>query len=380
MRERLYADDPRQVGPYELYGRLGDGRMGALFRGRSDEGREVALRVVHRVFATDPFFRQKLAREAAVLRRVAGPQLAPLADARIDGDPLWIASDYLHGPSLAEALGRHGPWPEETVRSLGVSLAQGLVVLHDSGLAHRDLTPKNVILTEDGPQLVDFGLAGLFDAGSRSAFGVPMGTLPFLPPELLRGGSDPHPAGDVFALGALLVHAAGGSPFGADTSAAVLHRVLNERPALSPLADPALREVIEACLAKDAAHRPTLRELHTVLASAGRLTQRRLPEKVAELVLARRPRTPPPRTAPVPAAELERLAALRHRYEQVITSGHSEEAPRAMIELGALEAAAGNISAAASWLEHAVATGHPLHAPLAQEQLLRLPGGRHRRR
>nr|WP_106399180.1 serine/threonine protein kinase [Actinocorallia populi] len=380
VRERLHADDPRKVGPYELYGRLGDGRMGILFQGRSAEGREVALRLVHRVFAADPFFRQKLAREAAVLRRVAGPQLAPLVDARLDGDPLWFASDHLRGPSLTEALGRHGPWPQETVRSLGVSLAQGLVTLHDSGLAHRDLTPKNVILTEDGPHLVDFGLAGLFDAGSRSAFGVPMGTLPFLPPELLRGENEPGPAGDIFALGALLVHAAGGSPFGADTSAAVLHRVLHEKPALSPLADPALREAVAACLAKDPGHRPTLRELHTVLASAGRLTQRRLPEKVAELVLAHRPKTPPPRTVQLSAAELERLAAFRHRYEQVIAAGHPEEASKAMVELGALEAGAGNIGVAVSWLERAVATGHPLHAALAQEQLLRLPGGRHRRR
>ncbi|WP_347678616.1 serine/threonine-protein kinase [Actinocorallia sp. B10E7] len=378
MRVRLYPEDPRTAGPYELYGRLGDGRMGVLFHGRSADGRQVAVRMVRPVFAADPLFLERLAREAAMLQRIDGPLLAPLVDMRLDGDRLWLASAYLHGPSLAEALGRHGPWPEETVRSLGVSLAQGLVILHDRGLAHRDLTPKNVILTADGPHLVDFGLAGIFDAGSQSAFGVPMGTLPFLPPELLDGGSAPDPAGDVFTLGALLVHSAGGSPFGSDTSAAVLHRVLREAPDLSPLSR-SLRSVIGACLAKDPADRPNLRELHTALASAGRLTQRRLPEKVAELVLARGPRAAETRPEPVPPAEPERLAELRHRYERIISAGHPDEAPRAMVELGVLEAVAGNPGAAADWLELAIATGHPHHAPLARERLQHLPGGRHRR-
>jgi len=369
---RLYPEDPKRVGPYELYGRLGDGRMGALFHGRSADGRQVALRTVRPEFTADPLFPERLARETSALRRIDGPLLAPLLDVRLDVDPFCLVSAYLPGPSLAEALGRHGPWPEETVRSLGVSLAQGLVNLHDRGLAHRDLTPKNVVLTGDGPHLVDFGLAGVFDAGSQSAFGVPMGTLPFLPPELLSGKGGPGAAGDVFALGALLVHAAGGSPFGADRSSAVLRRVLQESPALAPLSPP-LRAVIGACLAKESADRPNLRELHTALASAGRLTQRRLPEKVAELVLSR---SSGPRLDPVPSDGLERLAAFRHRYEQVVAAGHPDEAPRAMVELGALEARAGNLDTATGWLERAAATGHPHHAPLARERLRHLPGGR----
>lgn len=378
VRERLHADDPREVGPYELRGRLGDGRMGVLFRGRSSDGREAAVRVLRPVLLEDPAFRWRLAREVDLLTRIRGALLAPLLHARVDGSPAWIAAEYLHGPSLAEAFRRHGPWPEEAVRSLGVSLAQGLVTLHDNGFCHRDLTPKNVILTEDGPHLVDFGLAGLFDAGSQSAFGVPMGTLPFLPPELLRGESEPGPEGDLFTLGALLVHAAGGSPFGSDSPTAVLHRIVHEEPDLAPLADPDLRRAVAACLAKNPAHRPTLRELHTVLASAGRLTQRRMPEKVAELVLAYRPEASARQQ--VADAKLERLAAFRQGYERIVASGHPEEAPKAMIELGTLEAEAGNLSSAVAWLERAVATGHPVHALLAKEQLLRLPGGRHRRR
>ncbi len=283
MREQLRAGDPGSAGPYRLHGRLGEGRMGVLFGGTSPDGRRAAVRVVRPPFAADPFFRQRLARETAALQRITGPLLAPLLDTGFDGDPLWLASAYLPGPSLAEVLQRFGPWQAEPVRSLGVSLAQALVALHDRGLAHRDLTPANVILTDDGPQLVDFGILGAFDAISRSAIGSLMGTLPFLPPEMMHGGGEPGPPGDVFALGALLACAAGCGPFGGGAPEAVLHRILREEPDLARL-DPSLREVVAACLDKDPGARPTLRDLHGVLAPAGRLTHRRLPPKVAELV------------------------------------------------------------------------------------------------
>lgn len=275
------------VGPYRLLGRMGEGRMGVLFDGVSEDGRRVALRVIRPQFAANRLFRQRLAREAAALRQVAGHLLAPLVDARLDGDPSWLASARLPGPSLAEVLGRHGPWPTEAVRSLGVSLAQGLVALHDRGMAHGDLTPGNVVLTEDGPHLVDFGIAGVFDAVSRGAIGAPMGTPPFLPPELLRGEGEPGPAGDLFTLGCVLARAAGASPFGDGPPADVLRRVLQEEPDLSPVAPP-LREAVAACLARDPAARPTLRELHGALVSAGRLTHHRMPLDVAELVTSRR--------------------------------------------------------------------------------------------
>ncbi|WP_198653346.1 protein kinase domain-containing protein [Actinocorallia populi] len=362
VKEQLRADDPQSAGPYQLYGRLGEGRTGVLFNGRSEDGRQVALRVVRPQFAADPAFRQRLAREASALRRVGGPALAPLVDASFDG-PLWLASTYLPGPSLAEAVNRHGPWEAETVRSLGVSLLQGLAALHEHGLAHRDLTPRNVILTKDGPCLVDFGTMGVFGAVSRTAIGAPMGTPPFLPPELFRPPHDPGPAGDLFALGLLLAYAAGGSsPFGGGPPSAVLHRVLHEAPDLS-LVPPALREAVAACLAKDPARRPSLRDLHGVLSSAGPLTRQRLPEQVAALVAAQQPevRQTRPKLLQDGLARLRSgdLDGARALFQHALSDGDQVVAPVAMNALGLLEKLAGNIDAARHWYTRAL----PLSGP-----------------
>ncbi|MEO3784883.1 tetratricopeptide repeat protein [Actinocorallia sp. B10E7] len=376
MREQLRAEDPQSVGPYTLHGRLGEGRMGVLFFGRSEDGRKVALRTVRPQFAADPSFRQRLAREASALRQVTGPALVPLVESGFDGDPLWLASTYLPGPSLADAVNRYGPWQAETVRSLGASLVQGLSVLHDRGLAHRDLTPRNVILTKDGPRLVDFGIAGVFDSVSRTVIGTPMGTPPFLPPERFNGQGDTGPAGDVFVLGLLLAYTAtGGSPFGGGDPSAVLRRVLNEEPDLS-LLSPSLHGVVSACLAKHPAARPVLRDLHGALASAGPLTSQQLPPQVVELVASQQPEVRQARPKLLQDG-LDRfrngdLDGARALFQHALSSGDDLIAPLAMNALGLLESSAGNIDAARHWYQRSLAVADPSQARETLWNLARL--------
>ena len=362
MREQLRAGDPQSAGPYRLYGRLGEGRMGVLFNGRAEDGRQVALRTVRPQFAADPAFRQRLAQAAAALHRIADPALAPLVDASFDG-PLWLASTYFPGPSLAEAVHRHGPWDAEAVRSLGVSLTRALAALHAHGMTHLDLTPRNVILAEDGPRLVDFGIMGIFGAVSRTAIGAPMGTPPFLPPELFRPPHEPGPAGDLFVLGVLLAYAASGSgPFGGGPPSAVAHRVLNEAPDLSPVA-PSVREAVAACLAKDPSLRPSLRDLHEALASAGPLTRQRLPEKAAEMVDAQQPevRRARPKLLQDGLARLrsQDLDGARALFQHALSGGDEVVAPVAMNALGLVEKLAGNIDAARHWYTRSLSLSGP---------------------
>ncbi|WP_338697499.1 serine/threonine-protein kinase [Streptomyces sp. Q6] len=265
----LQADEPTTVGPYRLLGRLGHGGMGRVYLGRSAGGRTVAVKVVHPHFALDDEFRERFRREVDAARRVGGAWTAPVLDADPEARVPWVATGFVAGPSLAQAAGSGHGLPEHSVRVLGAGLAEALAAVHGLGLVHRDVKPSNVLLTVDGPRLIDFGIARATDGtASLTSTGVSIGSPGYMSPEQILGRGVTG-AADVFSLGAVLVYAAtGDSPFPGDSSAALLYKVVHEEPELGALTGE-LREVAAACLAKDAAARPTPEEVARRLAPEG---------------------------------------------------------------------------------------------------------------
>ncbi|MGV9342791.1 protein kinase domain-containing protein [Streptomyces sp. NPDC003688] len=268
----LEADEPAAVGPYRLLGRLGSGGMGRVYLGRSAGGRTVAVKIVHPHFALDEEFRARFRREVAAARRVGGAWTAPVLDADPDAPVPWVATAYAAGPSLAAAVTERGPLPEPTVRALGAGLAEALAAVHALDLVHRDVKPSNILLTLDGPLLIDFGIARATDGtASLTSTGVSIGSPGYMAPEQILG-TPVTGAADVFSLGAVLAYAATGRPpFASDSAAALLYKVVHEEPQLDGLTGN-LRDLAVACLAKDPASRPTPAELSRRLAPEGAAT------------------------------------------------------------------------------------------------------------
>ena len=258
--DQLRPGDPGQVGPFRLLGRLGEGGMGRVFQGASPGGRKVAVKIVHPHYASDPEFRRRFAREVAAARQVGGFHTAAVVDADPDADPPWMATAYIPGPSLADAIAQRGPLDEAGVRELGAALAEGLAAIHACGIIHRDLKPGNVILADDGPRIIDFGIARGADATGLTASHAIIGSLRYMSPEQLNG-QELTPQSDVFALGTILAYTATGhDPFAAPTVPAVINHILNDPPDLDPLTGD-LRTIIADCLAKAPASRPTPTDL-----------------------------------------------------------------------------------------------------------------------
>ena len=272
---RTPVSDPLTLGPYRVVGRLASGGMGWVYLGRSRSGRALAIKVVRPELASDPEFRSRFAREVEAARAVSGAFTAAVVDADAEGDPPWLATLYVPGPSLAEAVRADGPLAASAVRTLAVGLVEALQAIHAVGVVHRDLKPANVLLAGDGPRVIDFGISMLGGANPITRVGEVMGTPSFMSPEQLRG--DPAgPASDVFALGAVLVFAAtGGPPFG--SGAGVMYRIA-ERPPVLDAVPAALRGLVGHCLAKSPADRP---DLGTLLDEIGRASCR---ERVLRLV------------------------------------------------------------------------------------------------
>ncbi|GHF35237.1 serine/threonine protein kinase [Kitasatospora xanthocidica] len=262
----LGPDDPRHLGDYRLLRQLGAGGMGQVYLGRTPGGRTVAVKTVRPELARDETFRARFRHEVAAARRVGGAWTAPVLDADTEGPQPWVATGYVAGPSLSSAVHQHGPLPGATVRLLGVGLAEALAHVHGLGLVHRDVKPSNVLLTLDGPRLIDFGIARALDATTKlTQTGHVIGSPGYMSPEQAQG-RPAGPAGDVFSLGAVLaLSATGRQPFGEGVGSAVLiYRVLHEQPDLAAL-DQSLRAVILGCLAKDPAARPTPEQLRSQL-------------------------------------------------------------------------------------------------------------------
>ncbi|WP_399928154.1 serine/threonine-protein kinase [Streptomyces kanamyceticus] len=272
----LEAGEPTVIGPYRLLGRLGSGGMGRVYLGRSEGGRTVAVKIVHPHFALDEEFRARFRNEVEAARLVGGDWTAPVLDADPDAAVPWVATGYAAGPSLTEAVREGGPLPAHSVRVLGAGLAEALAHVHGLGLVHRDVKPSNVLLTLDGPRLIDFGIARATDGtASLTATGVSVGSPGYMAPEQILGKGVTG-AADVFSLGAVLVYGATGqSPFSGDSSAALLYKVVHEEPELGAL-DGGVRDLAAACLAKDPAARP----------APGDLARRLAPEGAARLVAA----------------------------------------------------------------------------------------------
>ncbi|MER7643686.1 serine/threonine-protein kinase [Streptomyces sp. NPDC126522] len=289
----LRPGDTESIGGYALVDRLGSGGMGVVYLGRSASGRQVAVKVVHAQYALDEEFRARFRQEIAAARRVSGAFTAPVVDADADAEVPWMATLYVPGRTLAEVVERDGPLTGRALRTLALGLVEALRDIHQAGVVHRDLKPSNVLLAEDGPRVIDFGISRAADNQTLTVTGRLIGTPPFMSPEQFAAPRDVTAASDVFSLGSLLVYAATGNrPFDGASPYLTGYQVMHEQPKLDGVAEP-LRSIAERCLDKDAAARPQLAELHGLLLA--------LPDAESEsgegswpTVVTDRPRAPHP--------------------------------------------------------------------------------------
>jgi len=275
-----------------MVGRLGQGGMGQVFLGVSPGGRPVAVKAIRPELASDPQFRIRFAREVAAARTVSGVFTAMVVGADVDGPIAWLATAYVPGPSLAEAITEHGPLPEASLLALAAGLAEALAAIHAAGVTHRDLKPSNVLLAEDGPRVIDFGISRAAESTTLTQTGLTIGSPGFMSPEQAIG-TEVGPPSDIFSLGTVLAFAATGKgPFGGGTTASLLYRVVHETPDLDGV-PAAVRPLIERCLVKEPAQRPTAVAL---LDAVGALqpTGNWLPDSVVGMAAAPPSFTPPP--------------------------------------------------------------------------------------
>lgn len=252
--------DPAQIGAHALLARLGAGGMGQVYLGRSPGGRLVAVKVIRDEITGHPEALARFRREAETVRAVRSAYTANLIDASLAAAPYWLATEYVAGPTLGHAVAERGGLPADTCRRLFAALAEGLASVHAYGVTHRDLKPQNVILGAQGPQLIDFGIARGVGETALTQDGQAPGTPGYTAPEVLLG-AEAGAAADVFALGATLAYAATGRPpFGTGVATTVSYRAVHEPVDVAGV-EPVLAGLIEACVAKDPAVRPGLREV-----------------------------------------------------------------------------------------------------------------------
>lgn len=290
--QELQADDPELIGPYRVVGRLGSGGMGRVFLGRSPGGRLLAIKVIRAELAGDPEFRARFRREVSAARSVSGLFTAPVVDADLEAPVPWLATAYIAGASLADTVAGHGPLPATSVLALAAGLAEGLLAIHSAGLVHRDLKPSNVLMAEDGPRVIDFGISRAMEASTVTSTGMVVGSPGFMSPEQAEG-REVGPPSDVFSLGAVLAFAATGEgPFGTGSSAALIYRLVHNPPDLNR-APIETRPLIERCLAKDPEGRPSPRDILAELGGAD-LAPGWLPESLIRDISPPGPATPVP--------------------------------------------------------------------------------------
>ncbi|MFC9326569.1 serine/threonine-protein kinase [Kitasatospora sp. NPDC057015] len=304
----LLPEDPREVGGYRLFARLGAGGMGRVYLSYTPGGRPVALKVVRPEFAEDVEFRRRFAQEVANAQRIHGLYTAQVIDSGLAADAPWLVTAYVPGPSLQQVVREHGALPVRTVLLLTGGIAEALQAIHSVEVVHRDLKPANVLIAGDGPRVIDFGIARAADATALTGTGFRIGSPAFMAPEQAQGRAV-TPATDVFALGALAAYVASGiPPFGEGPETAVLYRVVHEPPELDGVpAD--LRELLQRCLAKNPEDRPRPAEIieiarnHPVVGGQLRFADDWLPRQINTEITRRSdlPKTPPT-PLPVPPA------------------------------------------------------------------------------
>jgi hypothetical protein len=299
-RMPLVPGDPRRIGQYRLTARLGAGGMGVVYLGVAGDCRPVAVKVLRAELADDPVFRARFSREAAVLARVRGPGVVRVIEAGTDQRGHFLVTEYAAGPSLDRYLEAAGPLGPELLYELAAGLAEALSTIHAAGVVHRDLKPSNVIMSADGPKLIDFGIAQVLGSIAITQTGTMVGSAGFMPPEQIRG--EAGPAADIFAWAVTVAYAASGQlPFGTGPTDAVLYRVMHTEPGIAAVPR-RLRPVIEAALAKEPQRRPAAHEILGQLA-ASRDAPSRIGEGAAAATVLNRDRLPAEAEAGRPGPE-----------------------------------------------------------------------------
>ncbi|WP_035848037.1 serine/threonine-protein kinase [Kitasatospora azatica] len=298
--DQLTAQDPRRIGPFEVLGRLGAGGMGLVYLARSASGRRVAIKTVRGELAEDELFRVRFAREIAAAKTVGGFYTAAVVDADADARVPWLATAYVPAPSLEDLVGECGPLPVDAVRWLIAGIAEALQSIHAAGLVHRDLKPSNVLVVEDGPRVIDFGIAAGVSHTRLTMTNVAVGTPAYMSPEQAKDSRSVTGASDVFSLGSLLVFCATGhAPYRGGNPVETVFKLLREQPDLSGL-PVELVDLVRACMRPAPEHRPTPEQIQTELAphlfsrdDAGESEGDWLPPSALELIERRRGRRVP---------------------------------------------------------------------------------------
>src|ERR1022692_4882248 len=257
LLEPLRRWDPEQINGYVMIGRLGAGAMGRVYLGRSAAGRLVAVKTIKIELADEPDFRTRFAQEVAAARRVSGAFTAAVIAADPEADLPWLATVYVPAPSLSRLVRAVGPLPAQAVRWLGAGCAEALESIHSAGLVHRDLKPSNVLVSPDGPRVIDFGIARAAERIQLTVARGAVGTPAYMAPEQARDTRQASLASDVFSLGATMLYAATGhAPYQGETVMDILVRLATEPPDLAGL--PAeLTDIVTACLERSPRDRPT---------------------------------------------------------------------------------------------------------------------------
>lgn len=264
--EQLTQHDPRRIGPFEVLGRLGAGGMGLVYLARSASGRRVAIKTVRTELAEDQLFRVRFTREVEAARAVSGFYTAAVVDADPRAAVPWLATAYVPAPSLEEIVNECGPMPTQAVRWLAAGIAEALQSIHGAQLVHRDMKPSNVLVVEDGPRVIDFGIASGVSNTRLTMTNVAVGTPAYMSPEQARDSRSVTGASDIFSLGSTLVFAATGhAPYRGANPVETVFMLLRESPDLSGLPDD-LRPLIDSCMQADPALRPTPADLQAQLA------------------------------------------------------------------------------------------------------------------
>jgi hypothetical protein len=267
-REPLLDTDPAQIGRYRLTARIGAGGMGVVYLSQARDGGLVAVKALRPELTDDPEFRKRFSREVANLTRVMGVCTVRVIEADIDSARPFMVTEYVPGPSLSEYVARYGPPGPDMMYGLATGLAEALTAIHAAGVVHRDLKPSNVLLSQDGPKVIDFGIAQALDATSVTRTGIMVGSPGFMAPEQVTGR--PGQPADVFAWAVTLAYAASGEmPFGTGSAEVIFYRILHTEPDTAAVPEP-LRPLVEAALAKDPQRRPRADELLARLTSRTR--------------------------------------------------------------------------------------------------------------
>jgi serine/threonine protein kinase len=257
LTEPLRRWDPEQIGGYVLIGRLGAGAMGQVYLGMSAAGRLVAVKTIKVELAEEPGFRTRFAQEVAAARRVSGAFTAAVVAADPEADVPWLATAYVPAPALSTLVRSCGPLPLPAVRWLAAGCAEALESIHGAGLVHRDLKPSNVLVSLDGPRVIDFGVARAAERVQLTVTRGAVGTPAYMAPEQARDSRQATMASDVFSLGATMLFAATGhAPYQGETVMDVLVRLATEPPDLAGLPGE-LDGIVRACLERDPRRRPT---------------------------------------------------------------------------------------------------------------------------